>query len=277
MKTRHLNILFPQWQGGGPDQSTYRGSFELKKDYLGQLTLSEIEVSKADIGPTVNNIAGYETILSQLKQQKALVGQVQPDTIFTIGGGCDAGIVPISYLNHNLKSNLTLLWFDAHGDLHTPESSQSKLFFGMPLRTLLGESNKAILEQCYDNLTPGQVIMIGARDLDQAEEQFISEGDIILYNTTAMEEDLEPLIDGIKSKKHGQIYIHLDLDVLDPLEFPHIPVPSPGGLRIKTLSKLLNRLNREFVLIGMGLFEYRPSGQKRLKIIEDIIRLGSSL
>ena len=62
----------------------------------------------------------------------------KPDKILTVGGGCGIEIPIVSYFSEKYK-NLDVLWFDAHGDLNTPESSPSKYFHGMPLRFLLEE------------------------------------------------------------------------------------------------------------------------------------------
>ncbi|WP_368501527.1 arginase family protein [Phascolarctobacterium sp.] len=57
--------------------------------------------------------------------------------MFSVGGGCDADVPVIAYLNKKYGGKLTVLWLDAHGDLNSPQESQTGLFYGMPARTLL--------------------------------------------------------------------------------------------------------------------------------------------
>ncbi len=274
---RHLNLFYPQWQGGGQDRSTYEGALELKKIYCKETTFSEVEVSTEDVSKSKNNIIGYAEIFKQLVQSKALIIQEQPETVFTIGGGCDADVASISYLNEKMKGEMTVLWFDAHGDINTPESSVSKYFYGMPLRTLLGDGEKAIVKLAYPSLLPSQLIMLGIRDLDEAEKEYIVEQNISMFAVNDIEQRIDLVIKAVKKKGYENIYVHIDLDVLDSDEFPHVPVPAPSGLKVNTFKELLKKLDKEFKIIGLGLFEYQASEGHTIELLEDIIKIGINL
>ena len=69
-----------------------------------------------------------------------------PDKLFTLGGGCDADVPCLLYLNEEYRGDLTVIWFDAHGDLNTPEESATSLFYGMPLRSLMDVKCFGLLE-----------------------------------------------------------------------------------------------------------------------------------
>lgn len=169
------------------------------------------------------------------------------------------------------------MWFDAHGDLNTPESSFSKAFHGMPLRTLLGEGNKEIVRQAFSALKPSQIILLGNRELDDAEIRFIEHMEIKMLKPEEIEADMNCVLTEVKAKGAKKLYIHIDLDVLDPAEFPFVPVPAAGGLTIQTLLRLLNTIKKEFAVIGLSLVEYRPSGKQRIELLEEIINMGISL
>ncbi|SEP39463.1 arginase family protein [Propionispora vibrioides] len=273
---KHLNLFFPQWQGGGPDRSTYDGALELKKLYFKEIKFSEVEVSTEDIDKSNNIIIGYTEILKQLKRAKKSIARKLPETIFTVGGGCDADVASIAYLNDKMRGDLTVLWLDAHGDMNTHETSASKYFYGMPLRTLLGEGEETIVKLVSPSLLPSQVIMLGIRDLDEAEKEYITAQNISVFTVQDMEQRVDSVIETVKTKGHRSIYIHIDLDVLDFEEFPHVPVPVPAGLKVNTFKELLKKLDKEFKLVGLGLFEYQPSGQT-IELIEDIIKIGVKL
>lgn len=275
--TRHLNLFFPQWQGGGQDKSTYDGAFELKRLYFNDTKFSEVEVSAENISKSSHIILGYTEIFKQLGRSKELISQEQPETIFTVGGGCDADVAPITYLNNKTQGDMTVLWFDAHGDLNTPESSASKCFYGMPLRALLGEGDEAIVKLAYPYLLPSQLIMIGIRDLDEAEKEYITGQGISVLEVEDIEQGTDSVIKAVKTKGHQNIYIHIDLDVLDFEEFPHVPVPSPAGVKINTFERLLKKLDQEFKIIGLGLFEYQPTEGQTIELLEDIIKMGVNL
>lgn len=276
MKNKHLNLIFPQWQGGGKNLKTYDGAMELWRNYLEGTEVSLVDVSKAPVGIARNNIIDYDHILSQLKCARMLLDREQPDTIFTVGGGCDSDILSVSYLNNRLEGDMTLVYFDAHGDIHTPESSETKRFYGMPIRVMLGEGDKEVISLNYSKLTTSQLVMLGVRDLDKAEKVYIPSQNISVFGVSEAE-NISAVIRAIKSKGHRNIYVHIDLDVLDPEEFPHTPMLVPGGMKIRVLRELLGMLNEEFRIAGMGLFEYKPSGIKRIEILDYIINLGTNL
>ncbi|MBP1744053.1 MAG: hutG 3 [Firmicutes bacterium] len=277
MKNKHLNLVFPQWQGGGKDLETYDGAMELCHNYLEGTELSVVDVSKAPMGSARNNIIDYDQILRQLKRARLLLDSEQPDTIFTVGGGCDADILSVSYLNARLEGDMTLVYFDAHGDIHTPESSETKRFYGMPVRVMLGEGDEAVVSLNYSTLNTSQLVMLGVRDLDKAEKVFIPSRNISVFGVCEAEQDIDAIIRTIRSKGHRNLYIHIDLDVLDPEEFPHTPLRVPGGMKMRTMMELLRILNDEFSIAGMGLFEYKPSGIKRIEILEYIISIGTNI
>jgi arginase len=277
MKNKHLNLIFPQWQGGGKDLETYDGAMELKRNYLEGTEFCEVEVSRSPMGKTKNNIIDYDRILEQLKDARMIIDREQPDTIFTIGGGCDADIPSITYANAKTKGDMTLVYLDAHGDIHTPESSETKRFYGMPVRVAMGEGDEAIVNLNYSNLNKSQLVMLGVRDLDKAEKIYIPSRDISIFGVSDVEQNIEAVADIIRSKGSRNLYVHIDLDVLDPDEFPYTPLPVPEGMEIRTLMELLKVLDEEFCIKGMGLFEYKPSGIKRIELIEYIISIGANL
>lgn len=128
-KVNKLNLFYPQWQGGGPDLATYYGAHELKDLYCRDISFAEVEVSRVEQGPADRQIYEFDQIMVQIEAARDIINTLEPERIFTIGGGCDAGIVAAAYLNELLEGDLTLVWFDAHGDLNTPQSSPSSHFF----------------------------------------------------------------------------------------------------------------------------------------------------
>ena len=273
----HLNLIFPQWQGGGQDISTYYGAREFRELYLNQVSTIEIEVDTEAVADIVNNIFGYEIIANQMQQVHDFIKQEAPDTIFTLGGSCDANIPAVSYLNRKLDGDMTVLWFDSHGDLNTPFSSPSKHFYGMPLRTLLGDGDDKIMGELPSKLLPCQVILMGIRDLDSEEQSYIKYHSIPILSVMDIEQHPEAALNEIRSKGSRNLYIHIDLDVLEPTQFPYVPLPALNGVKMETLHNLLCTLNTEFNVIGLGLMEYKPTGKKRYRLFEEICTIGTGL
>ncbi|MBN7772777.1 arginase family protein [Clostridium aminobutyricum] len=277
MKTKHMNLFFPQWQGAGRSKEILKGALEIKDNYLQNYDFFEVPVDEEEIDEITNNILGYKKILRQSKQANLLIAKKEPDSIFTIGGGCDIEIVPVSYLNDKLQGDLTVLWIDAHGDLNTPESSPSKNFHGMPLRTLLGDGEHKISATMFSTLLPSQVILIGQRDLDDPEREYIKEFEIDLISIEEIHSSVDRVIQAVRLKGSNNIYIHIDLDVLDNEEFPYVMVPVPNGLKGQLLLDLLTQLKESFNLVGLSLLEYTSSDEINNKILSYIIRMGVQL
>lgn len=277
MKKKHINILYPQWQGGGLNKATYKGAMEVKKNYINMDEFFEVEISLNENEKVENNIWAYNSIVQQLKYIRELLETESPDTVFTVGGGDDIEIIPMSYMNHKMSGDMTVAFFDAHGDLNTPESSPSKNFHGMPLRTLFGESDPAVLNLLYSKINHSQVVMIGTRDCDPAEEDYINDNKISVVISEKANSDSSVVIDALKLKGSKNVYIHIDVDVIDPSEFPYQPVPAAGGLSTRASSKLLKEITKEFNVVGVCVLGYTALNNEKIDILQEIIQIGTNI
>ncbi|MDN3241113.1 arginase family protein [Glycomyces tritici] len=126
----------------------------------------------------------------------------------------------------------SIMWFDAHGDLHTSRSSASGYPGGMVLRTLLGDGDPAIAATTgLTPVPPECIVLVDARDLDAPEAEYLA-GSPITHS--AVEDAAAP---------EGPIYLHIDLDVIDAdtvpgLRYPVTPGPSPDQIRDAALRVL---------------------------------------
>lgn len=263
----HLNLCFPEWQGYAESNSVYFGALRLQKILSTTHDFVSIPIPENEDLLLENDIIGYEANLRQLKATAHVIDQKKPSSIFMVGGTCAAEIAPVSYLNGKYKGDVAVLWLDAHGDLNTPESSPSKHFHGMPLRALLGESDPFVLQHAFSELSPEQVILGGTRDLDPEEQRFIDSQHI----TVVTPKSIDQVVDEVLKKELSHLYIHIDLDVLDPESFPHLLLPIPGGVYTDTLLILLDNLVRELPLIGASIVEYVPDGNSGESVLKEIV------
>ncbi len=114
-----------------------------------------------------------------------------------------------------------VVWFDAHGDVQTLETTASGYLGGLPLRLLAGYRPELIAARLGLRPVPEQrIVLAGARDLDPPEVAYLDGARIHRTGLTALRPgDLPP----------GPLYLHVDLDVLDPAEVPGLRFPAPGG------------------------------------------------
>lgn len=275
---KHLNLYYPQWQGSGTEKTLLTGAKTIMESGLIQSRFYSVPVSEAQNGQVRKNILGYDVVLPQLQKAKALIAGEKPETIFTIGGGCDVEIAPISYLNGYYKGDLTVLWLDAHGDLNTPESSPSKTAHGMPLQALLGGIDAFADTLIPNPLRPEQILLAGQRDLDAPEAAYIKKHKVRLFEQISLlEEEPDQIIKEIKERFSQNIYIHIDLDVLDIVEFPEVLVPAAGGISTEALLRFTALLKEECSVKGMSLLEFTGKELTDRSFFSKMIAMGCSL
>lgn len=284
MPKKHLNLLFPQWQGN-TEKSPLHGAEELENIYFPSLQqefptappLTKIDVCNADQLEIKNNIKGHAQIKKQFEATFNLLNRNNPDTIFTLGGGCDAGMAPIAWLNKKYAGNMALVWLDAHADMNTPETTPSGMFCGMPTAALMGFGDEEILKLLPSTLQPRQILLGGVRTLDTAEANLIKHHGIRLVPVNTIENDPNYLVAALQAMNYKYVYIHIDMDVLDPESFPNTPFPEPCGVSQKKLLTALMYMLTAFNVVGMGVFEYAPAAGKKTELMETIMRLGVTL
>lgn len=268
MKKVYINR---QWQGGA-DPVTRDGAEEIVNLYLAGQDHVDLPVS-TDMTVKKNGIRGFDALHRQMRSACERLRADAPDRLFTLGGGCDADVPAIVYLSVRYHGDLTLIWLDAHGDLNAPEESQSALFYGMPLRSVMDDHCFGLLENPRP-LKPSKIIHIGGRDFDDAERTFISESGLTAHTVQEVRSDGEFPRRIARENQPGPVYIHLDLDVLDPLDFPNTPLPVGGGLRCGEVWDILNAFADR--LVGLGVYEYAPVGAKTA-FMEKLIQFGLTL
>jgi arginase len=115
----------------------------------------------------------------------------------------------------------SIVWFDAHGDVHTPQTSTSGYPGGMALQLVMGAHPELLAEALgLSPLTSDRAVLVDARDLDPAEVEVLASGGprrIAVHEVTA--EQLPP----------GPLVLHVDVDVVDPASMPGLRFPAPGG------------------------------------------------
>ncbi|MFC7584830.1 arginase family protein [Nonomuraea antimicrobica] len=157
----------------------------------------------------------------------------------TVGGDCGVELEPVTAALRRHGDRLTVVWFDAHGDLNTPATSPSGAFHGMILRTLQGEGPSDLVRS--PALSPGQIALAGTRSLDPAEADHIRR--VGIGGLATVRDD-------------AVLYVHIDLDVLDGIR--SVGYPEPGGLSPSALTEAVAALAARHEIVGLGITEYAP-------------------
>jgi arginase len=256
-------FINPQWQGSGLTDELKFGAETLNL-YFNNFDKTTIPLSSKEL-TTLDNIKCYEPVLEQTTLFRQIIADRKLNKVSTIGGDCGIEIVPISYLNKIYQKEICIVWIDAHADLNTPDSSPSKAFHGMPLRTLLGEGNEKFIDLLFSKLNPEQVCYVGLRDLDEPEKEYISR-----HNMTTITNCHYANVQN-KIKNFKNVYIHLDLDVLDKSEFEFSMFPTNNGSLILDVVQLIEKIKEHHNVVGFCITECTATTLEQLDKIKPIL------
>jgi arginase family enzyme len=164
------------------------------------------------------------------------------------------------------RPDAKVLWLDAHGDYNTPDTSGSAYLGGMCLAGACGEWDAGL----GDTIAAEQVVLAGVRDLDAGERELLERSEATVIGASVVE-----TLVAVKNALDGApAFIHLDLDVLDPEEFP-AAVPAPGGLSSDKLYDLMEAVADDSELVGVEItaFEAPEDEDERADMAETAMRV----
>lgn len=167
-----------------------------------------------------------------------------------VAGDCVATIGVLAGLQQE-TSDLTLVWYDAHGDFNTPETTPSGFIGGMPLAMLCGRGDQTIVAGAGAKIHPeNQVILTDARDLDPGEKEALASSAIT---------HLPHVADLLTHKlPDDPIYVHFDSDVLRVADMPAVNYPAQGGPTLETIEASLAHLANTGRVAAISLTMWDP-------------------
>jgi len=168
----------------------------------------------------------------------------------SIAGDCCTAIGMLAGL-HRAGVKPILIWFDAHGDFNTWDTTPSGFLGGMPLAMLVGRGEQTMLEALgLTPLTESMVFLSDARDLDPGEQKLVETSDIThLPDVNALFDYPLPL---------SPIYVHLDTDIINPNEAPAMNYPATGGPASSDLIRIFEYLHQSGNLAAVSVSTWNP-------------------
>ncbi len=168
--------------------------------------------------------------------------------------------------NHAAREgeHIGLIWFDAHGDANTPESTPSGNIHGMSLAVLLGQGDHDLvhLGGRAPKVQARNAVLIGVRDLDAGEREILKRSGVTVYTMRDIDErGMRDVVDeAIRLAGDGTAGIHLsfDLDVLDPEDAPGTGTPVWGGITYREAHLAMELLADRANIVAMDLVEVNP-------------------
>ena len=158
-----------------------------------------------------------------------------------------------------------IVWLDAHGEFNTPDTTVSGFLDGMPLALATGRCWKALLETIpgHQPVPDDQILLIGARDLDEAEKQNLDSSRV----TVIKSEETPPVVIREKAGKAlagmaGLVdgaYLHIDMDAIDLDGCQANDLHSPGGLKPDLIEELIDMAKQTLGLKAATISTYNPT------------------
>jgi arginase len=224
--------------------------------------------------PVVDGIANRAVLLANQAEQRAVLSSSsRAARVLTVGGDCGVELEPIRHARQRYGRTLGVAWFDAHGDLHTPASSPSGAFHGMVLRAVLGVGDPEFVAEPRI----GRVVLFGARDMEAAEREQLWRGAVRYLPVHAARHSVMAS-NAVLETDADEVYLHVDLDVLDPASFDGACYPSPNGLTVPELVAAIRAIAAATPVVGAGITECATDDPDALAVLVPLLEaVGEAL
>lgn len=200
-----------------------------------------------------------------------------------LGGDHSIAIGTLAGLSKHYQ-NMGIIWFDAHADLNTPETTPSGNIHGMPLATSLGLGHERLTAILHDapKIKQENIIIIGGRSIDEGERKLIKELGIKVYtmydiDRLGMTYVMEGTLDYFRKQKIDGLHLSLDLDALDPLYTPGVGTPVAGGITYRESHLAMEMIQESSLLTSAEFVEVNPILDERNKTADVAVALIGSL
>jgi len=173
-----------------------------------------------------------------------------------LAGNCGSALGTVSGTG---SEGIGIIWFDAHGDFATPETSISGFLDGMGLAILAGTCWQPLASTVpgFSPVPARRILHIGARDLDRGEGECMRQAGVTLIESGSIEHAgihavLEPALTDLCARV-SEVYVHVDADVFDPTVAPANTYQPKGGLTVHQLEEALDAIGRVLCIRAAGV------------------------
>ncbi len=256
--------------GRGPEQFFDHGLDRILAECGHQVSSTHIEAQAAFM----------TEIGTAIELNRALAGQVRSanrEDAFPIvlAGNCNACL---GVLAGSQKEGLGMLWFDAHGDFNTPETTRSGFLDGMGMAMATGRCWRALLDTIpgFTPIPEADVVHIGGRDLDEEEEKLLRACQIQVVRAGVGAGDIRTAVDATLDNLVGRvtsIYIHVDMDVLDTGEARPNHLAAPGGLPVEHVEEIIATTREKFKICAGAITAFDPDFDKGERVYQAGVRI----
>jgi arginase len=177
-----------------------------------------------------------------------------------------AGSVAASadFIRRSTRKPLGLIWVDAHGDMNTPQTTNTGNVHGMPLAALLGQEPTELSSiGTSPSVLPEHTVLVGIRNLDEKEKGKIRASGVHVFTMKDIDREgiasvAERALD-IAAAGTGGIHVSFDLDACDPTFAPGVGTPVKGGLDYREAHMVMELVADSQRLVALDLVEVNPT------------------
>jgi arginase len=255
--------------GAGPEEILAAGAVEALEQ-----AGHEVEVVKVEPhSPETNEVGASFEIVRRVAEAVAWAVEAHAFPL-VLAGNCMNSIGIVAGLGRDVG----VVWLDAHPDFNTPNGSLSGFADGMGLSILTGTSWKALRETVpgYRPVPEENVVLIGIRDINPPEQERLDASEVQVLLPEEATERIGEAIEGL-CERIEDVYLHVDLDVLDPSEGRVNEYAAEGGLSAAALEDVVHAVTERGAVRAAALTAYDPSADADRRIPAVAVRLATGI
>ena len=242
--------------GAGPERLLGSGILDGLRAARAEVTVETFEASPDTLRGEISSAIE----IGQWLAKHVAAARREGALALILAGNCMTSVGTVAGLQARSRRVPGVCWFDSHADFNTPETTVSGFLDGMALATLTGRCWKKLIENVPDfrPIPDEQILLFGVRNSEWLERKALESSEIHWMkahgDAPLATEELSALRD-----RFGEVYLHVDLDVLDESEGRVNRYSSKGGLSGARLIQLVHEIGASFHVGAAALTAYDPS------------------
>ena len=209
--------------------------------------------------PTENG-TGFDVMRLLAEQVQSAVDKGRLPVV--LAGNCNSCVGTLAGMAEDRPG---IVWFDAHGDFNTPDTTATGFLDGMGLAMASGRGWQSLVNAIsgFHPVADDRIVHVGSRDLDPQEKEMLAGAGIPLITASPNDEmtlltDLANVLDALKTRM-DKIYLHIDVDVLDTGKGQPNGLAVPGGLPPTTIIKAIEAIKTRVDIAACAIASYDPT------------------
>lgn len=258
--------------GAGPEHLIRNGLSDLLQASGHDITVEMVESQtefRAEVKTQFELYKALATRVAEIRQNRKFP--------LILSGNCGATLGAIAGTE---TEQLGVIWFDAHGEFNTPETTTSGFLDGMGLSIATGQCWKKLAASIpnFRPISGANILLAGGRDFDEGERERLEQAgvavvDAAAFELTSVQEALQPTLSTFRQGLE-EVHLHVDLDVLNPKEAPANGfMAGEGGLRVEQLSEAIAFIKQNLKITSATVASFDPSYDPQGKTLRTALKL----